>query len=925
MDEYLINYLKSGKAWLLVGSGPSIEMGYPSWEFLAKTAIEIVKSEHPNINTTSLEIAMRQKDYPLVFDKTKDVLGGPRLIQELKTVLRPTKRSQIYQMIAQWPISVYITTNYDDEISNHLVQIGESYLSYSNSEDHLSAFIPDLNGAILKLHGDLRSESGLILTKRQYEEIDKAEKWQYLRTKLTSIFQMNRMIIIGYSLTDPHIKHILEAAKKGSGVVQPICWIAPDINNATITEFLNEYRIRLIPYDNQDGTHKNLITLINHISDFIPPRLSIGIKQELDQTAHSPLGSDAAAPGFFVFNKLASLDNYEQKRVDVVIAALQGIFCKLNSLNEFTIEDTLELLGWNLKEISLSNDFVRQIEEQVTKQGLFIKKGNKYVVNKGMEIILEEKKNNFDHLKQRFKESTLLRIKQNYSQVNDSDADQISIDIESSLTGYFRECGLTLATLLYSNKNRTKKEVIPSSIIKYINESSARYDSLLLRQVFSTTATDAFVRGGSAEREYLGRISQGFFAFHALGLFGDSAIAKINYAKDTVWLIDSNIQILALALPAPTSLAFRECINRIKGLGIRLFTTERLFEETRKHLKFADRVIQEKGQSSPLVIAAATGQLPYKKTNQFLAGFIRWQAANNPCDWEEYLFSLFNSRKPDKDDVATAIKKLGIEIYPFEDWPGFDEIDYSTREEIVNQIVNSQPLFRQSYNYDDIDIITEPEKKAQPEAEAMIIVQRERNGKYNILNNTMTNSSAWFISSTSVLNLIGSEKITWQPEAFLRYSATLSLGIDGLSAERAFDTILWSLAQSGLNLLDDKIINSVFGGVIDQSVISSDSIDQLYEQNLAIKYGESRENVLKRINPKDRPMAVIQMANENAQIEIEKRKLAEEANVEATKRAKKAENELEKLQYYRKKLLIKKKKDEIRTKRKKGTKNKTKR
>jgi len=30
-------------------------------------------------------------------------------------------------------------------------------------------------------------------------------------------------------LYDPHIRHVLEAAKKGAGVVQPVCWIAPDV------------------------------------------------------------------------------------------------------------------------------------------------------------------------------------------------------------------------------------------------------------------------------------------------------------------------------------------------------------------------------------------------------------------------------------------------------------------------------------------------------------------------------------------------------------------------------------------------------------------------------------------------------------------------------------------------------------------------
>lgn len=45
MDKYLIDYLRSGKAWVLVGTGPSIQMGYPSWSVLAERAANWVKQE----------------------------------------------------------------------------------------------------------------------------------------------------------------------------------------------------------------------------------------------------------------------------------------------------------------------------------------------------------------------------------------------------------------------------------------------------------------------------------------------------------------------------------------------------------------------------------------------------------------------------------------------------------------------------------------------------------------------------------------------------------------------------------------------------------------------------------------------------------------------------------------------------------------
>jgi hypothetical protein len=260
-------------------------------------------------------------------------------------------------------------------------------------------------------------------------------------------------------------------------------------------------------------------------------------------------------------------------------------------------------------------------------------------------------------------------------------------DIEASLTGYFREGGLSLATILFS-ENERRKRAVPSSIIQFISEASAKYDDLLRRQAFVTISTDIFTAPEAAEREYLGRISQGFFAFHSLGVFGNIAIERYKQAKETVWLFDSNTHIPALALAAPTNPVFADCFTRLKSLGIRLFTTGKLFEETYSHLRFADNIIKDFGTSSAAVIAAATGQAPYRGTNQFLEGFIRWQSADNPADWETYLHQIFGERHISRRSLKTALEDLGLEVVMLQDWPGFSDFDYESIEQYTQEIVD---------------------------------------------------------------------------------------------------------------------------------------------------------------------------------------------------------------------------------------------
>jgi len=544
MDRVLISYLQSGKAWVLVGAGPSVEMGYPSWEQLASYVVDAIKAEQRGTDLNKFDVAMNKHDYPRVFQEAENILGGAQLLEVLREKLKPVHAGRIYELITQWPVPVYLTTNYDDELQKHLASLGMSFLVYSNGEQHLSRLIPDLDGAIFKLHGDLRAEEGLILTTTQYREISGGIEWQYWRTKMISMFQLNPMIVIGHSLSDSNIRHVLEAAKKGAGVVQPVCWIAPDVSSKQCSELLYKYRIRVIPYDNSDGQHKNLVKLVENLSQFVPSRPVIHIQKQIERISASPLGANAAAPGFFVFNAFARHENFEDKRVDVVTSVIQSILPELNDKGMFTLQDALEMSGWP-KDLPLQSGLAQQVGERAINQQLLTPMGDKFRVNpNGMNLAIGNRES-FNHMRERFKQGLFLRTKRDYADLGDERAKLIASDIEQSLVGYFREGGLSLASTLFSADQRV---AVPSSIIPFIQLASARYDDLLMRQAFFTVSVDIFVHPESADRDYLGRISQGFFAFHVLGVFGDAAIERLNHAKETVWLVDSDTQIRALAL-----------------------------------------------------------------------------------------------------------------------------------------------------------------------------------------------------------------------------------------------------------------------------------------------------------------------------------------------------------------------------------------
>jgi hypothetical protein len=125
-------------------------------------------------------------------------------------------------------------------------------------------------------------------------------------------------------------------------------------------------------------------------------------------------------------------------------------------------------------------------------------------------------------------------------------------------------------------------------------------------------------------------------------------------------------------------------------------------------------------------------------------------------------------------------------------------------------------------------------------------------------------------------------------------------------ADRAFETLVWGLAQSGVTVLDDRIAGAVFGSVIDQAKLTISQQHAAYEQALARKYGESIERALERVPRLQQPLAALQLANERAETESNLRLAAQALASEAVKRAGTLEKELVEIQRFRKKMEQKK-------------------
>lgn len=894
MDSVLVQYLNSGAAWLLVGSGPSIEMGYPTWAELASSTVAWLTTEKGQSCGEECHRALAATDYPAVFQSAAEALGIDRLLELLRGELHPRREvGEIYSHITKWPVAAYLTTNFDNELQHHLSRLGQSYETYSNSPDHMSLLLSDTTGVIVRLHGDLTGPTGLVLTKRQYQDLAESPQFEYWRTRLTSLMQLERVIVLGHSLTDPHIRMVLEAAKRGARATREVCWIAPDVTTSQANEFLEKYRIRVISYPSSPD-HRGLLNLVRTASQFVIPREGVRIRQSIAEVVQTGRDGNPAATAVYVFNRIAPHVELNDLQAEVAVAAVESVLPELRGRPSFSMEDAFDAVGWPVE--GRSDVLLNRVERYIVRKGLVRRSLDGFEVNT-RSTAADQHRNAFDHLRTRFLRATEVRIRRDCPWIDDSTSRQIARDIDASLIGFFKQGGLTLATVLFAS-GRVRKPTVPASVIEFVAQASAQYKELACRQAFWIGAVGAFVDAGQAERAYLGRIAQGFFAFHAAGVFGDAAIERARNAKKTVWLVDSSLQIPALALGSPSNSAYVDAFRRLKAHGVRIFTTAKLFNETWAHLGFAQSVVRRFGADSNNALAAAIGDVPYRKQNLFLQGYFAWQESGHPGGWDSYLHAAVGAREPEPKAVEEALRALGVEVVDFQDWPGFANTDFVASDEFTEKIKAIMRRSRSIGDSEDISFEQWLSEKIPPEAEAAVIVLRERAGSYGIISTGPTPS--WFISATSVVNALReTTQVTWQPEAFLAFVETLLGNGTTTSYDHAFELVVSAISRLGFNPVPETTIEAAFGAVIDQAIIEVNDQQEAMTAILGDKYSEKPEDVLRRLPPSRRMIAVIQLSNELVERQQEQLQAATAFGETEALKAKKAITELDGLSKFR--------------------------
>lgn len=208
MDWDIRNFIKEytddlidGRAAIFAGAGLSVGAGAVSWkELLRKEAENIgvnVDFEHDLVSVAQY-----------IYNESNSRNKITRLIKQ--HIITNGELTHNHKILADLPIGVYWTTNYDEYIEKSLKYANKIY-DVKKSVHDLSVEMRNASTTIYKMHGDINRAFEAVLIKDDYEIYNRKNELFTLALKADLISKT--FLFVGFSFDDPNLEYILSKVR----------------------------------------------------------------------------------------------------------------------------------------------------------------------------------------------------------------------------------------------------------------------------------------------------------------------------------------------------------------------------------------------------------------------------------------------------------------------------------------------------------------------------------------------------------------------------------------------------------------------------------------------------------------------------------------------------------------------------------------
>jgi len=848
IDRDLVRAINSGRCFALIGSGPSCEMGVPSWSQLAEIVIrEIESAQRADIAEESRAL-LAENEYTRIFSLAKKVLGRDHLLAVVRASLAgETEQGLVYQYAASWPFSCYLTTNFDDHLIRHLETLEIPFAVRRNSQEDMRTLRADSKNLVVKIHGDPTVPEDIVLTKEQYLDFQKGKVRRYWRDKIMSVLNMVDLVIIGYSASDPDFQDQLDRAKQIASPNHPVFLFAADLEPDQVGEYYRRFNIRIIPYRNLDGTHRELRRLLQRYNPFIA-------KRESPALGLDPVDESVAtlAASVHLFTQLRLIDTDEVCIGQVYSSLVLQVLSQLPEKRNVSINALRTALAE--KTFAASNvdpAAMHKALETLHSVGYISLSPDGTAVNlesTGREAIATVKAHR-DLIREKFREACRLFLKRESPALEDESVHSVIDALQTGLVRAYEKRGMEIARSVFSGDVVDVSDA--TDVLETINCACSMIPGDDQRRAFADLMIEVVLRPGEEMRQFLAAISQGYFACHALGLDPRCSRERLDMARAKKWILDSSILLPILARNCLNHLYAEDLLERMGSLGLRCFTTERLFDEVQEHAWWAITNFAASAPDDPNLLQAAMAGPGYKQ-NLFLDGFVKWSLPQGDPSFRLYLSECLGSdyEKDLGGSIRSKIEEWGVEIMSFSQWPDFSQDLWPERDEVVGEI---EQLRRRYGTY---------RRKSQCIAEAEVVLACEVD-------------SAAFLSQSGVLNkLIRTRpRMTMKPEAMYRFLSLFSsvpADIDLL-----YECMIQDFYSAGFDIVNKEVISQFVRPMVRQARMQLDQERKNYEEALGQKRFVELRDDFERVPDEQKPFYSMQFAFYVAAEETRRREAAE--------------------------------------------------
>jgi hypothetical protein len=271
----LIRYLQQKRCVVFVGAGLSAAAGLPTWAKLLGEGVEALVGSLPDGEDHQTELlALIQRGKLLeVADFCKEKLGAAyhqfltEQVRGDKAVLPAT-----HKVLMNLPFSAWVTTNYDKLLERAYSEVIGGFpktLTHRDTEA-LGRLLFDGGQFILKAHGDIDRPETVVLTSRDYSEIIHANP--AFNEAFSGLLLTKAVLFLGYSLSDPDFRLLMDRQLTHfKGFVPERYALMSGVGPVEQDVLWRTARIRVISYQNQSGTHAEVLQFLEALKEAVSP------------------------------------------------------------------------------------------------------------------------------------------------------------------------------------------------------------------------------------------------------------------------------------------------------------------------------------------------------------------------------------------------------------------------------------------------------------------------------------------------------------------------------------------------------------------------------------------------------------------------------------------------------------------------------